>query len=226
MMTISEGRSTEVLSAQLEAFIPPLSSVEQRISLELIRLLSRGKPASLDGLAKQLDLTLEEVERVLSAWTGVKRDANGDVQGYWGFDLEPTQHELDIEGTTLYAWGAWDALFLPELIGRSVGVRSTCPVTRQGIDIEVGLDRILQADSKTVLSFLFPPQGTPLHETDAHTYCRFVHFFSSTAAGSAWCARHSGTFLISLEQGFQLGHLKNRRRYAHELGGIHQDGPA
>ena len=213
----TEWRPTEELATQLEAFVPTLSHVEQRISLELIRQLSIAKPASMKALGDQLDLSPAEVEQIVSTWTGVKRNREGNVIGYWGIDLEPTQHEMEIHGAKLYAWGAWDSLFLPELIEATVRVRSKCPETGQSLRIAVGIDGILESEPHTVLSFLFPPRGTPLHEIDVNDFCRFVHFFSSAAAGLAWCKRHPGTFLMTLEQGFCLGHIKNTRRYSSEL---------
>ncbi len=217
---MSDFPATEDLAARLETFVPTLPRVEQQVSLGLIRLLSRGRPVSFNLLSQELDLPRADVEGIVSSWTGVNRDANGNIRGYWGFDLKPTPHELEVDGIRLYAWGAWDALFLSELIGRSVSVRSTCPETERCVRVQVRPNGISRADPKAVLSFLFPARGKALHETDADNYCRFVHFFSSALAGQAWCARNPGTFVVSLDQGFHLGHVKNRKRYADELGSM------
>ena len=45
------------------------------------------------------------------------------------------------------------------------------------------------------------------------TFCHFVHFFTSGEAGESWTAEHPGTFLLSLEDAFELGRLVNARNF-------------
>ncbi len=83
------------------------------------------------------------------------------------------------------AWGAWEGLFLPELVGQDVRVRSSCPISEEPIRLEVRRDGAVSTDLAVLLFLLLPPEGTALHETDRDDYCRFVCFFSTAAAGEA-----------------------------------------
>ena len=51
-----------------------------------------------------------------------------------------------------------------------------------------------------------------LAEDTIASSCRFVHFFASTEATEAWALRHPGTFVISIEQGFEVGRRSNAAR--------------
>lgn len=204
---------TEELIGRLIPFVPPLPLFEQRLSLAIIRELAEAHPVSEERLAASVGAPPSAIERVVESWTGVVRDETGRITGYWGFGLEPTPHRLEVGNARLYAWGAWDVLFLPELVGQDVRVSSSCPTCDEPISLEVRRDGAVSADPAVVLSFLLPPEGTPLHETDMDDYCRFVHFFPNSAAGESWCRRHPETFLITPEQGVLLGGVKNHLRY-------------
>lgn len=43
-------------------------------------------------------------------------------------------------------------------------------------------------------------------------------FFASPEAGATWVEEHPGTFLLSLDQGFELGRRFNGLRLGPELG--------
>ena len=53
---------------------PSLDRFEQRLSLELYRLLSGGKPVSRGVLADRLEISVEIVDRILDGWPGVFSD--------------------------------------------------------------------------------------------------------------------------------------------------------
>lgn len=51
------------------------------------------------------------------------------------------------------------------------------------------------------------------------SFCHFVHFFASREAGEAWADAHQGTFLLSLDEAFELGRLVNRRNFPSAMEG-------
>lgn len=118
-----------------------------------------------------------------------------------------------MDGRELRAWCAWDALFLPELIGNPASVESPCPVTGDTITLEVipGEGVIGLSPNTAVLSFV--RREEPF---DAHTimsFCHYVHFLRDLQAGSEWTPKHDGTFLLSVEDGFEIARLTNRARF-------------
>jgi hypothetical protein len=40
-------------------------------------------------------------------------------------------------------------------------------------------------------------------------FCHYIHFFVDAQAGEKWTSEHPGTYLISLEEAFELGRLTN-----------------
>src|SRR5207249_3865040 len=102
------------------------------------RLLAEGVPVSRQQIAVPLNLPGDVIENTLHQWWGVYYDAQLHVTGYWGLALPQTAHRLTIEGKTLYAWCAWDTLFIPELIGKTISIESRCPATEQNIRLTVG----------------------------------------------------------------------------------------
>jgi alkylmercury lyase len=52
----------------------------------------------------------------------VFRDEEGRVVGFMGLSVVAFgEHRIELGGRTLTAWCAWDALFLPELLGEAAG---------------------------------------------------------------------------------------------------------
>ena len=68
-----------------------------------------------------------------------------------------------------------------------------------------------------IVSFLLPNRD---FDADViQSFCHFVHFFASAEAGQDWTAEHPGTFLLSLEEAFELGRLVNALNFPSALGG-------
>ncbi len=57
----------------------------------------------------------------LECWPNVERDQQGRVVGFSGLTLRPTAHSLRVGDRQLYAWCAWDTLFLPALLDETAG---------------------------------------------------------------------------------------------------------
>lgn len=72
-----------------------------------------------------------------------------------------------------------------------------------------------------VLSFLRPDR--PFDADAISSFCHFVHFFVSVDVAKEWTAKHPGTFILSLEQGFELARLVNRAVFGAALGTVAPD---
>ncbi len=123
---------------------------------------------------------------------------------------------MEVDGRRLYAWCAWDTLFLPELFGRAVTIESTCPTTERPIRLRVTRDGVEHVSpSTTVLSFL--RQDQPFDASVIMSFCPFVHFFADEDAAREWTAQHDQTFIVSIDQGFEIGRLTNRAKFGQAL---------
>jgi alkylmercury lyase len=192
---------------------------DERIALQVYRRLAEGSPAPASDVAERAGAVAERVEELLSSWPGVYLNQDNEVIGFWGLTitkLSPT-HRLEVEGRNLFAWCAWDTLFLPGILDATARVESACPTTGETISLVVSPAGVVETSHPgAVVTFL-----TPDRDFDADViqgFCHFVHFFASREAGEAWTAEHPGTFLLSLDDAFELGRRVNALNFPSALG--------
>jgi len=204
----------ETLAEAVAKAQPYFDDGSRRVALATYRRLAEGTPAPVEDVAERAGESMGLVERLLASWPGVFRDDRGYVVGFWGLtigELVPT-HALEVEGRQLFAWSAWDTLFLPGILGTEARIESTCPVTEETISLLVRPDGVGETSHPhAVVSFLLP--GTAFDADVIQSFCHFVHFFASRDAGESWTAEHPGTFLLSVEDAFELGRLVNARNF-------------
>ena len=198
---------------------PALSLFEQRLSLELYRLLSEGEPVLRAVLAERLQVAIETVDRILDRWPGVFSDSERRIIGYWGLSIAgayTSPHQLTIDGQRLSAWCAWDTLFLPELLGKPVGVesRSPCGGAVKLIVTPTGVEHVEPEDAQ--VSFLMPDAGE-VQKDIVSAFCHFIHFFPSRPSGEAWAAQHPGTFILSVAEAHAIARRKNQAQYGEAM---------
>lgn len=190
--------------------LPDFDEEQQRIALAVYRQLAEGSPAPAAAVAARANAPVERVEELLGSWPGVFLDGDQRVVGFWGLtihELSPT-HRLNLNGRQLFAWCAWDTLFLPGILGASLDVRSVCPTTGETISLVVTPSGVVKTSRPdAVVSFLLPDRD---FDADIiQSFCHYVYFFASAEAGAAWTAQHPGTFLLALEDAFDLGRRVN-----------------
>jgi alkylmercury lyase len=208
---------TRLLADRLAAAVVQLDKPGQQLGVNLVRMLAEGEPVSPASLAERVGWTEEQVIDELERWPGVFRDDAGRVIGYAGLTVvEMGAHRLHVDGRELSTWCAYDTLFLPELLGRTVDVSSRCPVTGEQISLTVGPDGVSDlSPAEAVVSFLVPDR--PFGDDVIQTFCHFVHFFATPEAAASWTAEHEGTLAIPVEDAFEVGQLVNRARFGEAL---------
>jgi len=202
----------QLLDAFPEEFIT-LDPQGQDVAIALYRLLAGGAPVSHRQLAQACALAETRIDELLVQWLGVHHDEAGEVTGFLGLTVNETAHRLRVDGRDLYAWCAWDTLFLPGLIGRPAEVSSRC--AQSGAEIRLALDpaRVVSlTPDTTVLSFVTPDEQR-IREDVIGSFCQSVLFLASAALGEQWLARHPGCFLMSVAQAFELAQMINRRKF-------------
>ena len=205
------------LAAQITAATPRLDPGLQHAALTLLRLLAHGEPVEVRRLSEAVALPTAYVDETLDRSPGVLRDDHRRVIGFMGLSItEISDHRIHIDGRALWAWCAWDTLFLPELLDETARVASRCPLTGRGISLTVTPDGPADlAPTETVISFLVPE--TQFDANVIHSFCHFVHFFVSPAAAASWTAEHPGTFPLSVNDAYRLGKLTNRATFGAAL---------
>ena len=203
----------EVLQ-NIVALRPVDDEFERKFALSIYRLLARGEPVRREQLAAALNRRSSEIWETLSTWRSlIQWDDNRRVVGFAGLTLEPTRHPLITDGVMLFAWCAWDTLFIPRILGVTANVESTCPETGRAISLTVSASGVTHAEpSGVVMSF---PSTTlaAMKENVRANFCQQVFFFSSLEDGTAWTSRKPGTIVLSLDEAFELGVRKNALQF-------------
>lgn len=208
------GSSADQVASALSESMDRLLGADRALALAAYRLLSAGSPVSVGALAEAAGVALEQTKSWLEEAPGVFRDEAGRIVGFWGLAIGEMPHRFEVDGEQLYAWCAWDTLFIPALIGRSARVTSDCQQTGETITLLV--DAAGASDlshPEAVVSMLVPKDGL---DADVMTaFCHHVHFFASRQAGERWLAERGGgdAFLLTVAEAHRLGRLWNEHRF-------------
>jgi hypothetical protein len=195
--------SLDAIDAALAAAGPNTDQDGQRLAAAVLRLLAAGEPVSIPAAAAAAGIPGPRAEAVLRSWPAVFWDDQDLVTGFWGLALAEMPHRIRHAGTGLYAWCAWDPLFLARVIGH-LDVATADPVTGQAITYRISGGGIIAGASHpgSVLSFMRPNQ--PWNSDVITTFCHYVWHFSGPATAQQWTAAHPGTFPISLGDAAEL----------------------
>src|ERR671910_71052 len=192
------------LAARITA---PMMATGGRVFLEIIPptldLLARSKPASPEEIAAISAKSPEEVRAALDRFPSAEWDEQGRVVGL-GLTLQLTPHCLELEGHTLFAWCALDALLFPALLARPASIESPCRGTGDPVHIEVTPARIEAAEPPSaVVSIVAARDLATVHSVA----CNNTHFFSSPEVASRWLEKHPEATILPVEDAFRLGRL-------------------
>ena len=207
MATKGETRGTLMETAEaIGAAMPTLDPTEQRIASAIHRLMADGVSATSEAIARASLTKVERVGESLASWPGVYRDNAGRVVGFWGHAVSPLdpEYRLKAHDRTTYAWCALDTLFIPSLVGETMGVEATDPLTGEPVSLVVDGDGAHQVSPAGAVVSMVVPDG-PFGYDVIESFCHRVLFFASEESGRRWVAEHEGTTLLSVEQAFELG---------------------
>ena len=209
----------DVVARTVRAF-PVLKLLEQRVSLQLYRLLAEGQPVARVTLAQRLGISVETVNAILDRWPGIFADSQRRIVGYWGLALPAayaSRHQITVGGRKLSAWCAWDTLFLPQLLAQTADIESSSPDQGSTVRLTVSPERVERVQPVGArMSFLLP-DAAAVQKDVVSTFCHFIHFFASRQAGESWTAQHSETFLLSIGAAYILARRKNEMQYGEVL---------
>lgn len=204
----------EIATALREVGFPPsFRDDEMRLLIRVLRHVAEGHPASprhVEQIAKSIAMPLDAATSFLSQLS--ERDEQGNIVGIFGLSQRKHPHQFQVNDQTLWTWCAWDALFLPAMLGQTAAVESVCPVTRAGICVRISPEKVEEVHPPgSVVTIAVPDAaGTPLEsaETIRKTFCCFVHFFASQETAVPWIsAQNHDLRILSVDQAHQLGQI-------------------
>src|SRR5215207_8883347 len=192
------------LAARITA---PMKTTGGRAFLQIIPptldLLARSKPASPEEIAAISAKSPEEVRAAIDRFPSAEWDEQGRVVGL-GMTLQLTPHRLELEGRTLFAWCALDALLFPILLGRPASIESPCRGTGDAVHIEVTSAGIEAVEPPSAVVSIVAARDLA---NCRRVSCDNTHFLSSPEAASRWLEKHPEATILSVEDAFRLGRL-------------------
>jgi alkylmercury lyase len=187
----------------LKAAVPTLDPAEQRVALDLYRLLLGGRPVLVADLAASAGLDERDVEGALGRWPGVFRDRKGRIIGFWGLAIRGMPHRMATDKGEITTWCALDPLIIAPLVTDEARVESADPVNGEPVRLTVMPDSVRDLAPRGALVSMLAPDGPFGHDV-VERFCHFVHYFASDATASQWVADHPGTFLLTVDEAYEL----------------------
>ena len=213
---MNESRHLQRLAEKFVRIFPKLEDDSRRAAIAIYRLLARGGPVVPAEAAAASGLSEARLNALLEGWPGVFVE-DGRITGFWGLACKPhSAHKFMVGGRTLHTWCAWDTLFIPQILGQTAQVETQCPATGATISLTVSPRQVESfAPGSAVMSMLEPTED--MMEDIVTKFCHYIFFFRDGQAGAQWTADNSGTRLMSIDDGFELGRLKNEGRFGDAL---------
>lgn len=200
------------LADSLAAAAPTLDADGRAIAKAIYALLARGVPTTDEQIAAETGIPLDQVASKVASWNGVFRDRDQQIVGFWGLTVtEMPPHRFRVGDANMYAWCAWDTLFLPGILDTTADVHSTDPNSGETVTLTVTPDGITQrSHDQMVVSFLMP-EGEFTDDV-VQSFCHYVHFFTDPQSAKNWTATHDHTFAVPLDEAFDIGQRWNQAR--------------
>lgn len=171
--------------------------------LKILKLLLKGRPLSPEQIASALQLSQEEVSRLLQ---GAELDRDGNVVGL-GLSLVPTRHSYQIDGHQFYVWCAVDAILFPAFHQSSAVIESPDPISGETVRLTATPKGLQQIEPGTAVVSWAWLRRTGTLENIRTWGCDFTHFFTSAETASQYVAQHPGLVIVPVEDVFQVAQL-------------------
>jgi alkylmercury lyase len=191
---------------------------DQRVAVAIYELLATGRPARPDEIAERAGASVVEVESCLSAWPATFRDAHGGVTGFFGLTIDPVySHRIDVEGVgTAWTWCTFDPLFITRVLDVTAVVTSRWPVTRTTVQLTVTPEGVRDVEPSTTAMSMLSPDHASL-DNIITSLCRYIMLFATPEAAQSWTSENPGTFVVSIDDGFEMARRMTDRVFGSVL---------
>ena len=202
------------IHSRVHELFPPLTAEEYELASCVYRLLATGEPLRREALATELNRPTHEVVELLARWPRhVAYDERKRIVGLGGLSVVPTRHRFVVKDRTLYAWCAFDTLFLPGRLDCILEVQSDCLATGESLWLQVSPAGVDDASHPDAVFSLRVPSLEDVRGDVRSNFCSYSNFFRSRAAAEGWSRRHhSDVHVLSLSEAAGLAGSLNARQ--------------
>lgn len=143
-------------------------------------LLEEKRPVGMEEWAESANVNLDDLDEVLAKHLGrIELDENGRLTGIAGLTIQPTNHELSVNGEQFWRWCALDAVGMLGALKATGTVRSTDPSTSHPVTPTFN-DGQVQNDAT-----IFVLSGYRGAEVRGE-WCPLVNFFNNRGGAESW----------------------------------------
>jgi alkylmercury lyase len=219
MSTAKDASAIDTRSAfavYLKQRVPGTNPPEmQRLSIALYRLLGRGAPVSREKLAAAAGLPFDRIEPFLGEFlpSAVVIDDRGAVVAFGGLSLAPTHHRFVTDQATLFTWCAFDALFLPEILGKRATLITHCPGSAAQLTVELSPGEVRAARPSGCVLSIVTPDTKSCCDNLRQAFCDHVNLFRDEQAFMTWSEDRRGVGCVTLEEAQIFARQRNALRY-------------
>lgn len=191
------------LKARQDRHAPAFRALHRAV---IVSLVVRGRPPSRAEIAAQVgDMQVDAALARLGNDDLVVLSADRrDILGAYPVTSEITPHALEVNGHSIYAMCAVDALAVSPLFDCPVRIRSHCRVTGDAVTIRQHGERIV--DASPAAAQVGVRWQAPAGHCAAHSLCTEMIFLKDVDAAAQW---HGGDWqnhsLYTLEQAVAFG---------------------
>jgi len=158
------------------------------LSLVLYRCLGEGSPVERATVAKELSLSSREVDRLITLLPASTIDLDGEdaVIGFGGLSLGKANHVFCVGQLKLHTWCVFDALFLPQILGKPATSITHCPKTGKEIVVAIDPTKGVGCELVRPVMSIVAPGKTACCENLRGAFCDHVNFFVDEIAFRGW----------------------------------------
>jgi alkylmercury lyase len=205
MDTLSFEKYLEKTKRALDELPKGAYEAELRLQVIALQLLSKGDPVSPERLAEAWGMPLTQVEAIFEqagAQGTLQLDDSGKMIGS-AISLIPSVHQFQINGKTLYAWCAYDAVYAPGVIGKNAVIESVDPLSNESIRIDVSPDGVMGSKPEEIYVTVVGMEADSKGGAQSPR-CSQMHFFVSEENVKKWSADRSGVVFMTVDQLYDL----------------------
>jgi alkylmercury lyase len=187
----------------------------QKLSVTLYKLLGRGAPVTPEQLGIGCNLSKGRIAQLLLEFppTSLGFDEDGQVIAFGGLSLVPTHHRFDTENAGLHTWCVFDALFLPEILGKPATLVTHCPASGTELTVELAPGEVRSASPSGCVMSIVSPDSKACCDNLRKAFYDHVNLFKDEQTFIAWSRGRQGVGSVSLQEAQLFARQRNALRY-------------
>lgn len=187
----------------------------QCMSVAVYRMLSEGTTPNFNEIGRALNMDREQVTGLFSNIPKSAYEFGDDEKlvGFIGLSVTPAPHTFIVGERTLYTWCAFDALFLPEIIGKTAFLKTTCPSTEKPIELLIDANGVQKADPRSCVLSIVSPDIKACCDDLRGAFCNQVNLFINESAFHSWPEKRADSFCVDLTKASQFARQRNEARF-------------